>query len=351
MSAATATTTRLHPPPSRFRRLLVRWLLWWGVLGTVLAGLIAFGTRPSPPPMASLSAEAYEAERSEPAAAALRFRARDGAELAYRSYPRADPGSSPVVAILIHGSAGSSLDMNVLGRALAAAGVPAIAPDIRGQGLSGRRGDIDYIGQLEDDLTDLVMLTRQQYPGARLVLIGHSSGGGLVLRIAGESVGKSFSRFVLLSPYLGHAAVTARPAAGGWVSVYTPRIVGLSILNEFRITVFNGLPVLEFALPPEVPAEAATRFWSYRMMMNFGPHGESDLVSGAYKLDVARSPGPVTVVAGSDDEIFYADRYVAAFDGAVPPVTVRIVPGVDHMGIVSTPTAVAAILETVKQGQ
>jgi alpha-beta hydrolase superfamily lysophospholipase len=36
-----------------------------------------------------------------------------------------------------------------------AAGITTYVPDIRGHGGSGRRGDIDYIGQLDDDLADL----------------------------------------------------------------------------------------------------------------------------------------------------------------------------------------------------
>jgi non-heme chloroperoxidase len=45
--------------------------------------------------------------------------------------------------------------MNPLAKTLQAEGVTVYAPDLRGHGSSGRRGDIDYIGQLDDDLVDL----------------------------------------------------------------------------------------------------------------------------------------------------------------------------------------------------
>ena len=46
-----------------------------------------------------------------------------------------------------------------------------ITPDLRGHGFSPeRRGDIDYIGQLEDDLADLISELKNDYPNAHIVL-------------------------------------------------------------------------------------------------------------------------------------------------------------------------------------
>ncbi len=278
-----------------------------------------------------------------------RFAARDGTMLAYRSYLPTLSAPPPIVAVLIHGSGGSSVNMNVLGRALAAAGTPAFAPDIRGQGLSGRRGDVDYIGQQEDDLADLIALIRKRYPNAKLVLAGHSSGGGFALRVAGEPVGRAFSRFVLLAPQLGHNAVSTRPGAGGWVRIYGPRIAALSILNRVGISAFNGLPVLAFALPEGAEREHLTRFWSYRMVNNFGPHGETSLVPGAYRQDAERAPGPVSLLVGAHDESFYADRYSAAFAGVRPSVSVQILPSVGHMGLISDPSAVPSVIAAIQK--
>jgi len=316
--------------------------------GAMLAGMIVFGVSPPPPTLHSVNDVAAEAALREPMAPVRRFAARDGAMLAYRAYLPTSP-APPVVAVLIHGSGGSSVNMNVLGRALAAAGTPAYAPDIRGQGLSGRRGDVDYIGQQEDDLADLLILIRKRYPNAKLVLAGHSSGGGFALRVAGEPVGRAFSRFILLAPQLGHNAQSTRPGAGGWVRVFGPRIAALSILNRVGISAFNGLPVLAFALPEGAERAHLTRFWSYRMVNNFGPHGETNLIPGAYRRDAERAPGPVEVLAGADDESFYADRYAAAFAGVRPSVKVQILPRVGHMGLVSDPSAVPSVIAAIQK--
>ena len=46
--------------------------------------------------------------------------------------------------------------MHALAKALRDAGVSAYVLDIRGHGGSGRCGDVDYIGQIDDDLADFV---------------------------------------------------------------------------------------------------------------------------------------------------------------------------------------------------
>jgi alpha-beta hydrolase superfamily lysophospholipase len=75
----------------------------------------------------------------------LYFQARDGSRLAYRHYAPREPTTGRV-AVLVHGSSGSSLAVHPLAKTLAARGVESFAPDIRGHGASGTRGDIGYIG-------------------------------------------------------------------------------------------------------------------------------------------------------------------------------------------------------------
>ena len=129
------------------------------------------------------------------------------------SIPRQN-GATDRLAIVAHGSSALSVEMNVAARTLAESGVAAVAIDARGHGASGSRGDIGYIGQLDDDLADLIAELRKTYPSAKLALIGHSSGGGFALRIAGGPLGREFDRFVLLAPFLGYFAPTNQPSEG-----------------------------------------------------------------------------------------------------------------------------------------
>ena len=107
-----------------------------------------------------------------------------------------------------------------------ARGVETFAVDIRGHGASGTRGDIGYVGQLEDDLADFVAVVRKTAPTAPLTLVGHSSGGGFALRVAGSPIQHLFERTVLLAPYL--ATMLPPPGRfGGWAKADIPRILGL----------------------------------------------------------------------------------------------------------------------------
>jgi pimeloyl-ACP methyl ester carboxylesterase len=316
------------------------------VLVFALAGLIVFGAAKPPPRMPSVELVAAEAERREPLPRLQRFPTRDGGTLAYRAYKPAHRASGSSIAILVHGSTGSSADMNILGNALAAAGATAFAPDIRGHGNSGRRGDIDYIGQLEDDLADLIKVVRREDPAAAIVLVGHSSGGGFVLRVAGGPQGKLFARFVLLAPYLGESAATTRPASGGWVTAAVPRIVGLSILNGVGVTAFNGLPTLAFATPMGHPA----RTWSFRLMQNFAPPGLTRFSRDPILAAARRAPGQIQVLVGEKDESMIAQAYAGAFAGLESKVSVSIIPDIGHMGVVSDNRAIPAVTKAITGG-
>jgi alpha-beta hydrolase superfamily lysophospholipase len=188
-------------------------LAFIGLAALVLAGLIATPVW-RPPELTSISKTAGAVDRST-MPGLDRFHARDGTELAYRHYPARSPATRQI-AIVVHGSSGSSVAVHALAEALAGRGIETYAPDMRGHGASGTRGDIVYLGQLEDDLSDFVGEIRKADPDAPLTLLGHSSGGGFALRVVGSPIQNLFVRTVLLAPYLGYDAPSSRQDAGGW---------------------------------------------------------------------------------------------------------------------------------------
>ena len=180
-----------------------------GFAALLLGGLIAWPVR-QPPELTSIS-EARKTIDYSALPDLTRFQARDGTELAYRHYSAQGPATGRI-AVVVHGSSGSSRGaVHALSFALAARGVQTYAVDIRGHGASGTRGDIAYLGQLEDDMVDLVAEIRKSNPDAPLTLIGHSSGGGFALRVAASPIQNLFTRTVLLAPYLGYDAPSSRP--------------------------------------------------------------------------------------------------------------------------------------------
>ncbi len=272
-----------------------------------------------------------------------RFQARDGTMLGFRHYPASGPATGRA-AVVIHGSSGSSgTTIHALSGALAAHGVETYAVDIRGHGTSGTRGDIAYVGQLEDDLADFVATIRKTTPTAPLTLLGHSAGGGFALRVAASPIQNLFERTILLAPYLGHEAPTNRPNSGGWASADIPRLIGLSILHRLGIDCCGSLPVLAFAVPLN-SERLAVPAYSDRLARNFANHVD-------FRSDLAAATKPLTIISGADDELMIADKYLEAVRGITPPVSVKLIAGVNHMGIVSDPAAVSAVAdEVVKAG-
>jgi pimeloyl-ACP methyl ester carboxylesterase len=308
-----------------------------GIASLALAAALATPLR-SPPPLASIHQGAMVIDRTG-LPELSRFQARDGTWLAYRFYP-ATNGAKDRLAIVAHGSSASSDEMHVVARALAENGVAAVAIDARGHGASGARGDIGYLGQLDDDLADLLAHLRKSYPDAKLDLIGHSAGGGFAMRIAGGPLGKEFDRFVALAPYLGYRAPTNRPndGAGRWVSADYPRVIALALLNRLGNTWAQGLPTLAFANAPEA-AMFVTNRYSFRLMANYTSPLD-------WQAPFTAAAGKVVVIAGENDELMDAPAYKPALEPLGAKVT--LVPGVDHMGIVHQPAALAAIVAAAK---
>src|SRR5258708_6051123 len=168
-------------PRLLIRRSLLATGLVLSLTGAAALSLVALVAAPltPPPPLASIADTARAVDRST-MPGLERFQARDGTGLAYRHYP-ARPAAVGRVAILVHGSSGSSSSIHALADALAARGVETFAVDVRGHGASGTRGDIGYVGQLEDDLADFVAVVRKTNPTTPMTLLGHSAGGGFAL--------------------------------------------------------------------------------------------------------------------------------------------------------------------------
>ncbi|UQD72130.1 alpha/beta hydrolase [Bradyrhizobium japonicum] len=268
-----------------------------------------------------------------------RFQARDGTWIGYRHYAPNGPATGRG-AIFIHGSSGSSGTVNhALTHAIAARGVETWALDIRGHGGSGTRGDIGYVGQLEDDLVDFVAHVRKGAPDLPLTLIGHSAGAGFSLRLAATPIMQDmFVRTVLLAPYLGYDAPTNRPSNGGWVSADIPRFLGLTALRRLGIDCCAQLPVLAFAVPAN-SERILTPTYSDRLMRNFATRG--------YRLDLPNVTHPMTIFGGAQDEMMISDKYAETVQAIKPSVDVKLIEGVNHMGMVTNPKAVNAIAEDV----
>ncbi|PLZ00949.1 hypothetical protein CY652_18020 [Burkholderia sp. WAC0059] len=309
--------------------------------------LVAFGTGSAPPPFRDFHPSSGPPGEVEP------YHARDGQTLIVRRYsPDApvDGAAVPIVVILQHGAGASSLFMADVAQALAARGITVYSPDWRGSGLSGQSGNIKYIGQLEDDLDDLLIVLRRRYPNARFIYVGHSAGGSFGMRIADETVGQKFDEIVVAAPYLGLRDPATRPnGAGGWVKIFTGRLIGLKILNAVGIHAFNGLPIIAFAMPKDVAPEQGARSFSYRMVENFNAAGGADLFTPkrTWRDDVRGAAGRMSFIFGGQDLGIDPEKARDEIQSEFPGTVVTIVPDSDHVGLTERPDAIAAIVNAI----
>jgi len=263
------------------------------------------------------------------------YQGADGAKLFYREYAPAG-NQHKGSAVLVHGSSASSNSMHPIAQALAAAGVHVFALDIRGHGAFGTKGHIDYIGQLESDMQAFVDTVKSAHPST---LIGFSSGGGFVLRVAASEMQSSFDSYLLLSPYLGHTAPNYRPNSGGWVSVGVPRILALLALNKVGIHYWNHLPVTRFALSAEAQT-FLTPAYDFNLAMNFS-------VNSDYQQDIQKAKDKVAILAGDADEAFYTQELQGIVKGAGKDWQVKLLPGIGHIPLTLDPVALKAVVELV----
>ena len=306
----------------------------------ILAGMIVFGKSEPPPPLTSIGSVFDKIDFSD-LPRTKKLPARGGGTIAFRHWDARPAGGQETLVMAIHGSSGSGISLHPLAKALAAQGLQVYAPDIRGHGETGRRGDIDYAGQLDGDLEDFVTAIQSRHPGARTVLLGSSAGGGFALHAAASSNGRLFERAVLLAPMLGAHAPTFRKEASAWARPFIPRYIALSILNRFGIHALDGLPVIAFAIDP-ARAHLLAGTYSFRLLRAFATRN--------YAQDLKQARMPLQILVGAADELFDAGQFEPAVHAIRPDIPVTIIPGVNHIGMVADPRAVPAIVAAVRAG-
>jgi alpha-beta hydrolase superfamily lysophospholipase len=203
--------------------------------------------------------------------------------------------------ILIHGVGSSAYMYNkTAGLLQEATQTEVYAIDLRGHGQSeGNSGDVDYINQYVDDLADILGTIRKEKPNGKIIIAGHSMGGGVALRYAMEKQYEQPDGFILFAPLIGHNSpafpqtqANENIAKEPFMKIHIERIIGLTMLNEIENHDYDSLPVLFFNLPEAVPL----RKYSHRANKSMTP---DDYVAGLNAVNK-----PLLVLMGSEDEAF-----------------------------------------------
>lgn len=306
-----------------------------GLVVTGFAAALAFGTASPPLELKSISSPFKSVDFSK-LPPLQQLAVPHGSPIAYRTYGPADARD---VVLALHGSTASSASFHPLATALTTAGIAVYVPDLRGHGATGTRGDLDYAGQLDDDLSSLSAYIAKAHPDARRTLLGFSISGGLALKTAAGPTGAKFARTVLMAPALGRHAGTQRIGGDAWASPYIGRIIAISLLDRVGIHAFDGLPAIQFAVPPNSEAIQAAQY-SHRLLYGLMPADHRPLLQNLRM--------PVTVMIAENDELFSNVAYEPAVRPYRPDVKIVQVDGSDHIGLTVLPQALAALVRELK---
>lgn len=214
------------------------------------------------------------------------------------------PKKSDNTIILIHGVGSTAYLYNkTAGLLQEATQAKVFAIDLRGHGKSeGKAGDVDYINQYADDLADIIKTIRKQKPNGKIIIAGHSMGGGVALNYSMQKNKTKIDGYLLFAPLLGHNSPTIPQTpptetseVEPFLKIHFARIIGLKMFNEIGNHSHDSLPVLFFNLPENMPL----RKYTYRANMSMAP---DDYKQGLKSINV-----PMLVLIGSKDEAFNAE--------------------------------------------
>lgn len=249
------------------------------------------------------------------------YKARDGETLSYRCY---ENNRSKKAIILLHGSSAHGEYLDPLAKQLSRIAT-VVVPNLRGHYGSGKtRGNCSYIGQLEDDVADLI--EHCSLKGRKLFVAGHSSGGGLAIRIANGPYGKWFKGFVLFSPAIPTAPTMRQGTAGGWANISIAKIVGLSLLNQLGIRCFNHSKVIKFNRPEKFCDGTETLSYSFNLNSSYHPRLP-------YNKDIAALKNRSLVIIGTEDEANDPAQYPKVMQDLCSK-SIQLIQGVKHLDIV-----------------
>ena len=247
---------------------------------------------------------------------------RDKSKLYVRHYP----SDSNRIFILLHGISEDSKYLFRLAEYVSSNNLAQVyTPDLRGYGIHAeRKGDVDYIGQLDDDLADLIRWIKEKNHHAKIVLGGHSIGGGTVLRFAGSQYANLVDAYLFIAPYLHPNAPTNRKNEGGNSKVSLAKLILLYLFEAVRIRSFHHWNILNVNKSIDIQHGGETLNLSFRLLMSRIPQN--------YQQNIKTISKPSFVVVGDKDELFYSEKFDSLFSPNQNIVT-KVLPNHNHDGI------------------
>ncbi len=262
----------------------------------------------------------------------------DGARLAYRAFEAAPGTENDVPVVLLHATLSASVQLAGLGRLLAARG-PVFALDRRGSGESAvlPPQPLDVGVHVADAAA---LLDAEGLSAA--ILVGHSFGGIVALEAAARIPERVIAVVAWEPPYEPLADEETR-AAFAAVAAATAHAHAA-----------RGAPAAAAAFLDGVAGEGAWQALSARARAFMAAQGDGALadagLAGLEPAGLARIAAPVTILAGTASEAFYAPIARAVVE-RVPGAGLVTLGGMRHAApITDAGPVAAAILDAIAAG-
>ena len=118
------------------------------------------------------------------------------------------------------------------------------------------------------------------------------------------------------------------------------------MLNNIGIHWFDGLTVIQFAMPSSVLTgplgDRATTAYSHRLNSSFAPRSK-------YGRDLAAMTQPFLLVAGLDDEAFIAEQYEPTISEFTNSGSYVLLPDTGHIDLLTSPDLAAIVADWIGQ--
>jgi alpha-beta hydrolase superfamily lysophospholipase len=235
------------------------------------------------------------------------FTMADGARLPYRAWlPQGPPAA---VMLALHGFNDSRDAWELPGPVLAAAGIAVYGPDQRGFGAAPGRGGWPGAATLIADAATMLATVGRAHTGVKLVALGESMGGAVLMRLAATAPPPGVAGWVLVSPAVwGRAEMDFFLRSGLWVLSHALPNASVEGGGPVRVWASDNLDALRLLSRDRLTLHA-TRFATVR--------GLVDLMDDALAA-AAHMPGPALFQYGGHDALVPKHAALAAW-GALPP--------------------------------
>lgn len=267
----------------------------------------------------------------------IQYKTKNSVNLDYRYYD----SNSKNLFIILHGSGYHSRYLYKFAKNISEQNIAkVITPDLRGHGINPiKRGDIDYIGQLDDDLDDLIKFCIQKYQPEKLFVAGHSSGGGLALRLMGNKNRLQADGYILLAPYFSHNAATTNNNSG-WAEASLFKVILAHTLNSMGLNWLDHCITVKFNLPKNYQDGTETLFYSHALVTSFSPID--------YQKDLESTNKKTLIIIGEDDEAMNPKEYKKIIPSNSNHFKLNIMPNINHMNIIINQKTIDIIEKCLK---